>query len=114
MSHGSTIKWAVTDRIDGTGRCSGAPECAGTMAPHVAGDAAVALLEVGGAPGAVKVVQGNGAGLHVGTHPHAFCAADQDGDAAVAAGGEQFAFLAVVAGFVHEPHPLGRDAAGGE
>jgi len=34
VSHGSTIKWAVTDRIDGTGRCSGAPECARTMAPH--------------------------------------------------------------------------------
>ena len=60
------------------------------------------------------MVQRDGAGLHVGAHAHAFGAADQDGDAAVAAGGEQFAFLAVVACFVDEADLLAGYAEGGE
>src|SRR4051794_7108116 len=72
-------------------------------------DPALALLEVGWAPRAVEVVQRDRAGLHVGAHAHPFGGPDKDGDLTFAAGGEQFALLAVVAGLVDEPHPFARE-----
>jgi len=54
----------------------------------LAQDAAFALGDVGGAPGAVEVVQGDGAELDVGADAHLLGAADQDGDGSGAAGGE--------------------------
>ena len=69
----------------------------------LADDAPLPLLQVGGAPRAVQVVQGDGAVLHVGAHTHLLRRPDEHGDAAVAAGVEQVLLVPVGAGFVDEP-----------
>ena len=61
----------------------------------LAQDAAFALGDVGGPPGAVEVVQGDGAVLDVGADAHLLGGADQDGDGPGAAGGEQLALVPV-------------------
>ena len=80
----------------------------------LAQDAAFALGDVGGPPGAVEVVQGDGAELDVGADAHLLGAADQDGDGSGAAGGEQFSFVPVGFRVVDEPDGLARQAATGE
>ena len=80
----------------------------------LAQDAAFALGDVGGPPGGVEVVQGDGPVLHVGADAHLLGGADQDGDAAVAAGGEQLGLVPVGLGFVDEPDRVAGHAAGGE
>ena len=79
----------------------------------LADDAAFALGDVGGPPGGVEVVQGNGAVLDVSTDAGFFGGADQDGDVAGAAGGEQPGQVGVVPRLVHEPDRVSGQAAGG-
>ena len=80
----------------------------------LAQDAAVALGDVGGPPGRVQVVQGDGAVLDVGADAHLLGGADQDGDPAGAAGGEQLGLVPVGLGLVDEPDRLVGQAAGDE
>src|SRR5699024_7259434 len=76
--------------------------------------AALALLNVGGSPGAVEVVQGDRATLDVGAGAHGLGGADQDGDVAVAGVSENRRLVAVVLGFLHEADLLSGHACGGE
>ena len=80
----------------------------------LAQDAAFALGDVGGPPGAVEVVQGDGADLDVGADAHLLGGADENGDAAGAAGGEQLALVPVGLRLVDEPDRLARQPAAGE
>ena len=80
----------------------------------LAQDAAVALGDVGGPPGRVQVVQGDGPVLDVGADAHLLGGPDQDGDPAGAAGGEQLGLVPVGLGLVDEPDRLAGQAAGGE
>ena len=77
-------------------------------------DAAVALGDVGGPPGRVQVVQGDGPVLDVGADAHLLGGADQDGDPAGPAGGEQLRLVPVGLGLVDEPDRLRGQAAGDE
>ena len=76
--------------------------------------AAVALFDVGWAPRTVEVVQRDRAVLDVGPDSHAGGGADDHGDLAGAAGGEQSGLLGVVARLVDPPDLLGRHASSGE
>jgi hypothetical protein len=80
----------------------------------VAQDAALALGDVGRPPGAVQVVQRDGAELDVGADAHLLGATDQDSDGPGAAGGEQLALVPVGFRVVHEPDGLARHALVGE
>ena len=77
-------------------------------------DAAVALGDVGGPPGCVQVVQGDGPVLHVGADAHLLGRTDQDSDPPGPAGGEQLGLVPVGLGFVDEPDRLRGQAAGNE
>ena len=56
-------------------------------------DTALSLLEVGGTPGAVQVVQGNQFLLDIGAGAHLLCGTEQDPDLSAAYLAEQFFFL---------------------
>ena len=60
------------------------------------------------------MVQGDGPVLDVGADAHLLGGADQDGDVAGAAGGEQLGLVPVGLGVVDEPDHLGGQAAGDE
>src|SRR5258705_5853998 len=74
-------------------------------------DAALALLEIGWAPGHIDVMQGRGAGLHVGAGPHLFRRAHQNGHLAGGALAEQFELVGRLEGVVDETYRFGRHSA---
>ena len=76
--------------------------------------AAVALLDVGGSPGAVEVVDRDAPVLDVGSHPHLLRRPHEHRDVAGSARLEQAGFLGVVARLVDEPDRVGGQTAGGE
>ena len=76
--------------------------------------AALALFDVGGAPGAIEVMNGDAAVLNVGADAHLLGRADDHRDVPGATGGEQPRLLAIVAGLVDEPHLLAWHPAAGE
>ena len=65
-------------------------------------DPALALLDIGGPPRAVNMVQRHGARLHVGSHPHLLRGADEHRDVTRPRRREQLILLPVIAGLVHE------------
>jgi len=73
-----------------------------------------ALVDVGGAPGRVEVVQRDGAVLGVGSGAHLLGRADQHGDVPGPARGEQAGQVGVGLRLVHEPDGLAGNPAGGE
>ena len=68
---------------------------------------AFALLEVGGPPWDIDVVQGHGAGLHVGAGAHFFGRSDEHRDLAAVALVEQLQSFVGGAGIVDEPYRRG-------
>jgi hypothetical protein len=80
----------------------------------LADDAAFALFDVGGPPGAVDVVQGDGAGVDVGADAHLLGGPNEHGELAVAAAGEEPGPGFVVAGVVNERDVSRGDAVGDE
>ena len=75
-------------------------------------DATLALLQIGGAPGDVNVIQGSQAGLNVPAGSHLLGTADQHRHLAADALIAQQAHLVGLARFVHEPDLLRRHAPG--
>ncbi len=73
-----------------------------------------ALVDVGGAPRGVEVVQRDGAVLDVGSGAHLLGRADQHGDVPGPARGEQAGQVGVGLRLVHEPDGLAGNPAGGE
>src|ERR1700683_1331380 len=59
------------------------------------------------------MVEGDGSVLHVSTGAHLFGGADENGDSAVAAGGEELGFVAVGFGVVDVADLVAREAPGG-
>ena len=80
----------------------------------MADEAAFALFDVGGPPGAVDVVQRDGALVDVGADAHLLGGADEDRELAGAASGEQAGPGFVGAAVVDERDLAGWDAVGGE
>ena len=79
----------------------------------LADDASFALVDVGGTPGSIEVVQGHGAVLHVGADAHLLGRADQDSDVPGPARGEQPGQVGIGLRLVHEPDGLpGQPARG--